>query len=733
MRPVLFFAFLVASASAAAPCERRHARDWMAVHDPLAPAVQPADCATVEQTPPDFRWPDIARDARYTVHLGYPGGRTRSLPAPQNWINWDEVLAPGTYEWRVTVEDSRGTRTSEPRRFIVDARAQPFLFPPMARVLATLKAKPHPRGLPEAGTLAAMASERPEGLKSLRREVDSKMRAQLPPEPASRSVGSNNAAVLDESKRTLNALAAYVLTREERYFQEALRRVRNLASWDPEGSTAYHVRGMDMGARMLTWALVLGYDWLHPKLDAATQARLRQVIGIRLRHIYDDVIGRRSHVARYPRNSHGQLSLTMLGVMSTLVAGDIPAADGYVAAALPLGLNLIMPWGGEDGGFANGTPYAIWDTGESLSYWYVLRWATGIDVARKAWVRNFGRFLAYFNPPGTPARLFGDGFEERQLNEQQARFGKAYANFAPSPIARWYASHLEGEDPKRLEYVMSPPAKVRGREPLPPGTPNAIHLESIGWVAMHSDLADPKRISVYFKSSPPPFGAFNHQAADQNAFVINAGGVRLAIESGYYDRYKSPHWREWLKTTRAKNAITYDGGKGQIFFEDDGERMGYGRITRFVTTPGYDIATGDATEAYGGALERAVRTIAFVRPNVVIVHDRLASSRPRRWEWNIHALNRMDEQSERRIRIENEGRSLCVEVLSGPPVRFTQTDEWTAPPRKGDRQWHGRFETAPLPSAEFIVAMDVGCTGTRVSVSGNTVRVADRSLRLEER
>src|SRR5690606_27048156 len=115
---------------------------------------------------------------------------------------------------------------------------------------------------------------------------------------------------------------------------------------------------------------------------------------------------------------------------------------------------------------------------------------------------------------------FGDGFEQRQLREQQARFGKAYASFAPSPLARWYASHLEGEDPKRFEYVIAPPGTPARPEPLPAGTPDALHLPSIGWVALHSDLADPKRTSVYFKSSPPPFGAFNHQAADQNAFVI---------------------------------------------------------------------------------------------------------------------------------------------------------------------------------------------------------------------
>ena len=721
--------------------------DWMQVNDPLAADIRPRDGATVEQTPPDFSWPDISKEARYTLQLTYPDGSTKSAAAPQNWMNWTEVLAPGTYSWTVTATGPGGARASSPRRFTVDAGAKPFLVPDMDALLARLKAKPHPRGLPDADTLARMARQRAAGIAALRAEVDRRIRAPLPAAPSRPSVGSNNAASFDEVKRTLNALAAYALTKDDKYFHDALRRLRNLASWDPEGSTAYHVKGMDMSARMMTWALTLGFDWLHPRLDAPTRTLLLGTIRTRLRHMFDDVVGSRSRVARYPRDSHGQLTVVMVGMMATLVAGDIAEADAYLRKALPLGMNLTMPWGGEDGGFANGTPYAIWDVGESQGYWYVMRWAAGIDFAQKAWVRNFARFLAYFNPPGTPARLFGDGHDDPQLIEQQARFGKGFAAFAPGPLARWYASRLPGEDAKRFEAIMAPPADFSGPQPLPPGTPSSLYLPSIGWVAMHSDLADEARTSVYFKSSPPPFGAFAHQHADHNAFVVNAGGRRLAIESGYYDRYKSPHWWNWLKTTKAKNAITYDGGKGQIFFETGYKKMGYGGITRFVSTPDYDLATGDATPAYDGALKQALRSVLYLRPGLILVHDRLASDIPRQWEWNIHALHRMTEVSERSIRIENGGQTLCVQMLAGPPLRFAQTSEWLAEPtrgdgrlhtgaapRKGEPQWHGRFATPALAEAEFIALMSVGCTDVRPSVSGQsgawTVRLGPRTVRI---
>jgi hypothetical protein len=297
---------------------------------------------------------------------------------------------------------------------------------------------------------------------------------------------------------------------------------------------------------------------------------------------------------------------------------------------------------------------------------------------------------------------------------------------------RWYASRLSGEGATRMEYLLAPPADFSGSPPLPKGTPNALLLPSTGWVAMHSSLEDDDRVSVYFKSSPPPYGAFNHQHADQNGFVINAGGERLAIESGYYDGWKTKHWWNWLHQTRAKNAITYDGGKGQIFFEEtDYKKMGYGRITRFSSSDQYDITTGDATQAYDGALTQALRSLVYLRPNLLVVHDKLASDSARRWEWNIHALQKIKVSSDQKIQIENAGQRLCVEMLAAPPLKFAQTDAWIAPeplkgdgkmisgaePSKGDAQWHGRFSSEPLAAAEFIALLDVGCKGTQATVT----------------
>jgi hypothetical protein len=354
-------------------------------------------------------------------------------------------------------------------------------------------------------------------------------------------------------------------------------------------------------------------------------------------------------------------------------------------------------------------------------------------------VRNYGKVLAYFMPPtfpadvaahdarsadpGTPIGLFGDGFAQSQLFEERSRYGKGYTHFAPSALGCWYAAGLVREDFTKIEYLMSPPNTCASAA-FPSGTANSLFLPAVGWLAMHSNLADLGRTSVYFKSSPRPFGAANHQSADQNAFVVNAGGERLAIESGYFTDhgapYNSDHWQFWVKRTKSKNAITFDGGQGQHAYEHAGPQqytiVRYGSITQQQSAADYDIVTGDATDAYNAALTKAVRSLVYLRPGAILVYDNLASATARTWEWNIHALNPFDViSSGSRVRITRGTQSLCVDMLAGPERQFTQSSAWPPDaPTTGPQQSHGTFATQPSAAAEFIALMrvNVACDDT---------------------
>jgi hypothetical protein len=515
-----------------------------------------------------------------------------------------------------------------------------------------------------------------------------------------------------EQKRTVAAALAYAATRDPKYGENAARRLMTQARWSATGLIGN--ANNDTANRTVAWTLALGYDWLYDYLNDAQKAAIRAAVRARTQPMFADL----ARTTTSPYDSHGNVTLNTVAAIGALMAGDIPEADEWVKEAIPAAVAWTSPWGAQDGGFGNGTTQGFWDAGSNLPTWYILRNAAGVDLAKKEWVRNHAAFMAYFTPPGTPSGNFGDG-QEMKLDEVWSRVSEAYARFAPGPLSRWYAKQQSGHaDGSRLELLLAPRVDLNPA-PFPADTPDAALFPTIGWVAMHSSLADPNRASVYFKSSP--YGSYNHSHADQNSFVVNHKGRRLAIASGYYDDYQTKHWREWYKQTRAANAITFDGGKGQA--ADD--RAATGEVTKFASNGIYDYAVGRAEKAYGGALTKAQRTLVYLRPNLVLVHDSVASATPRTWEWNIHALNRITKVSEQKIAIRNGPAQMCVEMLAAPDVTFDQTDKFSAPPqgRNMPDQWHGTFATAAKsPSAEFVALLRIGSDCSEAKSAGAVAR-----------
>ena len=729
LRTFALIALAAAAATAhAADCGPKS--DIMLRSDATLAPVRPLDCATTWQTPPEITWPPQTGPHTYTLTLTGPDGKARTVKTMRNWVVWHEALPPGTYTWRVKAEGGGEAYTSDPRTFTIAPDAVPFVLPAPDALLARAKETPRPRtwSRDESRPLAAFKAERAPGFRLMVDEVENKMPAPVQPEPAATSLESNTEDTVAEQKRTLAAALAFAATREKRYAADTKRRILAQARWNPLGPTSYATN--DMANRNVAWTLALAYDWMHDELSPEERKLLLGAIRARTTPMYEDVMKR---LQGYPYDSHAQVTLTIVAAIGALMAGDLPEADAWVREAIPLAVVWTSAWGWQDGGFGNGSQQLFWDTGSNLPAWYVLRNAAGVDLARKEWVRNLPRFMAYFVPPGAPSGVFGDG-HEMNLQETWARVSKALARFSPSPLASWYARSHRGEDPARIELMMSPRGDA-GAAPFPAGTPHGAVFPSVGWAAMHSRLDDPKRTSVYFKSSP--FGSYNHSHGDQNGFVIHARGERLLVASGYYDGYRTPHWTQWYKQTRAANAITFDGGKGQGF----NDKRFAGEIVRFETTPAYDYVVGRAEKAYDGALKAAQRTVVLLRPDTVIVHDRVASATPHAWEWNIHALDRMERVNDRTVFVKQGEAKLCLEMLAGPEVMFHQVNKFTAPaqgnPPPRD-QWHGVFNAmARSAEAEFVVLMRVGAdcraqpsakatrarNGWQVEVDGKTVTV----------
>jgi hypothetical protein len=333
---------------------------------------------------------------------------------------------------------------------------------------------------------------------------------------------------------------------------------------------------------------------------------------------------------------------------------------------------------------------------------------------RSAWLQEVGQYLRYFAPKGTPDSLFGDGHEHKR-NWYWRRLANIYAQRVTRPAYRRYAEEWGAAlaDPAWI-FAPLPAAFGTAQGALMPASPNAAHFPSIGWTAMHSDLGNPKRTSVYFLSSP--YGSFNHSHAAQNSFVVHSRSRRLAISSGYYDFYGSDHHNQWNRQSKSKNAITHDGGLGQPI----NTMSARGETVAFSHDKEMDFVVGDATRAYGKGTRKALRTMAYLRPNVILVYDLLEADQPRRWEWNIHAKNEMLHYRPNAVGISNWPASLCIEMIAGPATKFSQSNRFSAEPDQKiadyAAQWHGVFATTTVAEkTQFLALMTVDCAPTDVA------------------
>lgn len=698
-------------------CKPGTTADWLQAQA-LARPPQPMDCAVIDHDPPVFAWHAQAGADRYEVRLQGPQGAT-TLASTSPWLFWPKRLGAGEYTWQVRA----GTGDwSASRRFRIGQDAGNFTVPDVATLFKRAATTARPRALPRGSELdmwrQSLAGERASGWRGMTERVRRRATEALPGEPkadprqltdwdARARISQplmNDIVKLAEAAREA-ALRAQI-ERSPEAIAEAKRRVLHLARLNPDGATSF--KAEPGSARRLVWTLAVTYDWLHGVLDRSEQEEIRHAVQRRMPDLLASVLDPREGVGNRPLSSYANESLPSALTIASLMAGDLAEAEGWFRTLLPTYLAWLSAWGGEDGGFAQGTNYLIWAI-ETPENWDILRWTTGVDVTRKSWLRNLGRTMVYFVPPGSPVGSFGDGAEvdNREVND---RLFRAYAARVPSTLYRWYAGQLFGGDETRLSLLLSPPLTRGG--PLPAGTPNSLWQPSTGWVAMHSSLADRARMSVYFKSSP--YGSLSHSHADQNGFVINARGQALMIDSGRYDYYASPHHLQWAKTTAAHNAITFDGGKGQSLGSDGrGDAAARGRITEFRHETDADIVSGDATAAYGGALRDARRTLVYLRPSTLLVFDTLAADAPRRWEWNLHAAAPPTQADDASFVLKAGETRLCGRIAADRALRL-ETGWATIPPASGSTpsQWHARYATADTSGhTTFAAVLALDCDG----------------------
>ncbi|MEO7495773.1 MAG: heparinase II/III family protein, partial [Massilia sp.] len=213
-----------------------------------------------------------------------------------------------------------------------------------------------------------------------------------------------------------------------------------------------------------------------------------------------------------------------------------------------------------------------------------------------------------------------------------------------------------------------------------------------------------------------PYGSFSHSHGDQNAILLTVAGQPLLVKAGWYDWYGSPYWTDWYHQTKSQNAVTFDGGQGQLVTGYREQLQRNGKITSFSAQPTYDYVEGDATASYGGALTNARRQLWYLRgENAVIVRDKLQAPAAHNYEFNLHAPVAIGVESPSSVKIAAGGQMVCVRSL-GAGAAWEKRVGYA--PKAGTFEDHGAFtlKAGAKAPAEFLVLLDVGCRRPAVKV-----------------
>jgi hypothetical protein len=542
---------------------------------------------------------------------------------------------------------------------------------------------------------------------------------------------------------------AYKVTGEKKYLEGARRWMMNLASWDPTGMISHDVpqvdgsEGNDEASMPVLERMSFAWDWIGDELTPAERARVLAVVPERGNQVLR--LLKKQDFLSHPFSNHEGRVLAFLGNAGLGFLGDLPEAEEWLDYVLRCYLTSFPAWGGDEGGWAQGVGYWAAYVHWLSTFAESLRGVTKVDILRRPFYRNNGYFPIHFHPPYAPMGAFGDGGDGKPSLHEKLLIDYFAEVFQDSKI-KWHAESIHPEIPRVTyageqrqwnEWFIEDVVSVwrAGTATVSPQAPQpervSRHAADIGWVAMHTALGDAENdVWALFKASR--FGSFSHSHADQNTFVLNAWGEALAIDSGYYPSYGSPHHVLWTRQTRAHNGILVNG-RGQAPFSWDAA----GRIELYEDHGAVTLVRGEAAQAYNVAPDQEVvdlwrkhlteplpamdpkvescqRTLAFVaskeRP-ILFVYDRVKTSAATSFEWLLHASKEMKlAPSEGGLTVSSGKVRLSVKLLATGELSFSQFGEFPVKPEEraagAPNQWHfSAHTTSATDEVKYLAAL----------------------------
>ncbi len=642
------------------------------------------------ENPPRFLWIPATMDAcSYTLEIS----QCESFEAndvltykeiPFNFFVPNKVFNPGKYYWRYNMKNMEGEETtfSRVREFDISENL-PESPMPLHEERLNGKDTSHPRLWLDSEKLVEFKANKEKYCWDdfYKYSVEPYLNGEFPKEPDyypnnQRQIHLWRGAYMTCQTMFLTvrnlSIAATVLD-DETILKKAKEALLYVANWDTQGTTSRDYN--DESSFRIAGAVCWGYDWLYNFLTEDEREFVLSKLIIRTQQVADHVM-LNSKIHMFPYDSHAVRSLSsVITPCCIAMLSHYENAKLWLDYAIDYFNTVYTPWGGEDGGWAEGGLYWTTGMGFLIEAANLLKSYLNINLYARPFFSKTGDFPLHCYCWDTSRASFGDqselGFKpgiKTGINVRQ------FAGVTGNKTYQWYYEQVKSINPYDdgkfstkgwwdLYFDDMVYCYMYGNVPSEPPTdePFIKHFRDIGWVAMHKNMSQPdKHIMLLAKSSK--YGSISHSHGDQNSFLIHAFGQPLAIESGYYVGFNSTMHREWRRNTVSQNNIIFEG-QGQYSGKDKFKQIAaHGKVLCAEQREDYLYTKLDACNAYVKADDsplgvKYIREILFVQGSYFVVIDSIELEQPSSISWLIHGLH--DIKIERnRFKIKSENAAL---------------------------------------------------------------------------
>lgn len=512
---------------------------------------------------------------------------------------------------------------------------------------------------------------------------------------------------------------SYRFTRQPKYLARAEKEMLAAAAfsdWNPS-------HFLDVGE--MTAALAIGYDWMYPELSEQTRTTIREAIfakGIEPSLEKNAQNWWLRSANNWNQVCNGGITLGALAIME-----DHPALARQLVHRAVNTVQTAMAEYEPDGAYPEGPGYWVYGTTYNVVLIAALESVLGTDfgLSQKTGFARSAEYYLHMTGPGGLYFNYPDSGSRGSLVPTVFWFAGHYKN----PSVAWWQERMI-EDARARDTSSLASHRLIGLA-LPWATGRAETPKHLAWMgrgsnpvaAFRSSWTDPDAVYLAIKGGSP---ATNHAHMDIGSFVIDADGIRWAVDLGpeNYNKIESlgmnlwargqesDRWKIFRYANFSHNTLVVDGQLQRV--------KGMAPIIRYSSDRTFPHTVIDMTTVYQGQLASALRGAVLLPTGQILIQDEMtATGSPATIRWAMATKANVDIQSDQQALLTQDGKTLHLEIIGANNAKLaTYSTEPRADydaPNPNTRMIGFQVELDPKEKIRMAVLITSGSTDVRAT------------------